>query len=146
GVEAVGALLAGAPRVRVLATSRAALQLYGEHEYPVPPLDLPAADASFEALAANDAVRLFAARARAAGPSFALADRTIGTAASVCRRLDGLPLAIELAAARTKNLSLDAIDERVHESLDLLSGGARNLPARQRALRATLDWSYDALA
>src|SRR5262249_22432622 len=146
GVPPVGGWLAGAPRLLVPATSRAPLQLYGEHEYPVPPLELPAADASFEAAAANDAVRLFAARARAADPGFALDERRIETAASICRRLDGLPLAIELAAARTKHLPLEAILDRLGESLEVLSGGARDAHPRQRALRATLDWSFDALA
>ena len=146
GVAAIGRLLAGAPRLRILATSRAALQLYGEHEYPVPPLDLPPADASFEALAANDAVRLFASRARAAASSFALDDDTIGVVAAVCRRLDGLPLAIELAAARAKVLPVESILEHLDESIDILSGGARDVPERQRALRATLDWSFHALS
>ena len=146
GVAAIGTLLAAAPRLRVLATSRAPLQLYGEHEYRVSPLDLPPADGTFETLAANDAVRLFAARARAADASFVLDDRTIGVVAAICRRLDGLPLALELAAARTKLIPVDSILERVDESLDILSGGARDVPERQRALRATLDWSFDALA
>jgi predicted ATPase/DNA-binding SARP family transcriptional activator len=146
GVAAIGALLAQVSRLRVLATSRSALQLYGEHEYPVPPLELPAPEAAFEAIAANDAVRLFAARARAVVPAFALDDGSIEAVAAICRRLDGLPLAIELAAARTKHLPLDSILERLAESLDVLSGGARDAHPRQRALRATLDWSYDALA
>jgi predicted ATPase/DNA-binding SARP family transcriptional activator len=146
GVAAIGSLLARASRLRVLATSRSALQLYGEHEYPVPPLELPATGAAFEALAANDAVRLFAARARAVDPAFVLDDTSIGAVAAICRRLDGLPLAIELAAARTRHLPLESILERLAESLDLLSGGARDAHPRQRALRATLDWSFDALA
>src|SRR5262245_19635649 len=145
GVEPIGALLAGAPGLCVLATSRAPLQLYGEHAYAVPPLDSPEADADFETLAANDSVRLFAARARAADAGFVLDDGTIDVAAAICRRLDGLPLAIELAAARTKLLSLEAILERLADSLDILSGGARDVAPRQRALRATLDWSFDAL-
>jgi predicted ATPase/DNA-binding SARP family transcriptional activator len=146
GGAAIGALLAAAPRLLVLATSRAPLQLYGEHEYPVSPLDLPPAGATFEALAANDAVRLFAARARAADASFALDDGTIEVVAAICRRLDGLPLALELAAARAKLIPVESILERVDLSLDILSGGARDVPERQRALRATLDWSFDALA
>jgi len=145
GVEPIGALLAGAPGLCVLATSRAPLQLYGEHAYAVPPLDSPEADADFETLAANDSVRLFAARARAADAGFVLDDGTIDVAAAICRRLDGLPLAIELAASRTKLLSLESILERLADSLDILSGGARDVPPRQRALRAALDWSFDAL-
>ena len=144
-VTEISRLLTAAPQLRVLATSRTPLQLYGEHEYSVPPLDLPAKGGSFESLAANDAVRLFAARARAADPGFVLDDRTIDVVAALCRRLDGLPLALELAAARTKTIPVESILERLDDSLDVLSGGARDVPPRQRALRATLDWSFDAL-
>jgi len=145
GVAAIGPLLGGAPGLRVLATSRAPLHLYGEHAYAVPPLDVPPVEGSFETLTANDAVRLFAARARAVDPSFVLDERNIGAVSAICRRLDGLPLAIELAAARTNVLALSSIVERLDESLDVLTGGARDVHPRQRALRATLDWSFDAL-
>ena len=141
----VAALLAAAPRVRVLATSRAPLRLSGEHEYPVPPLPLPGAHDSFELLAGNESVRLFAARAQAVSPDFSLTDENIGSVAAICRRLDGLPLAIELAAARTRVLDPDAIEQRLAGALDLLVAGARDLPARQQTLRATLDWSYQLL-
>ena len=145
GVAAIGPLLSSAPGLLVLATSRAPLQLYGEHAYAVPPLDVPRAEASFETLTANDSVRLFAARARAVDSSFVLDERNVAAASAICRRLDGLPLAIELAAARTNVLPLESILERLDDSLDVLAGGARDVPARQRALRATLDWSFDAL-
>ena len=144
-VGLVSELLASAPRLLVLATSRAALRLAGEHEYPVPPLALPEHGAAFEALAANDAVRLFAARARAVDPDFELDDRNAGDVARVCERLDGLPLAIELAAARSKLLSPQAMNRRLDQALDLLVGGGLDLPDRQRTLRATLEWSHGLL-
>jgi len=143
--QPVSALLAAAPRVRVLATSRAPLRLSGEHEYPVPPLPVPAAADRFEELVGNDAVRLFAARARAVDPGFALTDSNIGNVASMCRRLDGLPLAIELAAARVKVLPPASLERRLDQALELLVGGARDLPLRQQTLRATLDWSFELL-
>jgi predicted ATPase/DNA-binding SARP family transcriptional activator len=143
--QPVSALLAAAPRVRVLATSRAPLRLSGEHEYPVPPLPVPVASGRFEELVANDAVRLFAARAQAVEPTFALTDSNVGSVASVCTRLDGLPLAIELAAARSKVLPPALLERRLERALDLLVEGARDLPLRQRTLRATLDWSYELL-
>ena len=144
-VQLVSELLGGAPQLLVLATSRAPLRLAGEHEYPVPPLALPPDGADFEALAANDAVRLFAARARAVDPEFELDDENVGAVAAVCERLDGLPLAIELAAARSKLLPPEAMNRRLDQSLDLLVGGAQDLPDRQRTLRATLEWSHGLL-
>ena len=146
-VELVARLLAAAPRLLVLATSRSPLRLAGEHAYPVPPLPLPATarDASFEELAANEAVALFVARARAADPAFELNDENARAVADVCERLDGLPLAIELAAARAKLLHPSSISGRLDQALELLTGGPRDLPARQRTLRSTLEWSYDLL-
>ena len=146
-VELVAQLLAAAPRLLVLGTSRSPLRLAGEHAYPVPPLPLPATarDASFEELAANEAVALFVARARAADPAFELNDENARAVADVCGRLDGLPLAIELAAARAKLLHPSSIGGRLDQALELLTGGARDLPARQRTLRSTLEWSYDLL-
>ena len=141
----IAELLAAAPRLLVLATSRAPLRLSAEHVYPVPPLPTPATDV-FEELAANDAVRLFVARARAADPAFELTDESARHVAEICRRLDGLPLAIELAAARTSLLSSDAIASRLEQSLELLTEGARDLPERQQTLRATLDWSHGLLS
>jgi len=146
-VELVARLLAAAPRLLVLATSRTPLRLAGEHEYPVPPLAPPetAAHPSFEQLAANDAVRLFAARARAVDPEFRLDEDNAAAIAEVCARLDGLPLAIELAAARSKLLPPAAMSQRLDRALDLLVGGAQDLPGRQRTLRATLEWSHELL-
>lgn len=147
-VELVARLLSGAPRLLVLATSRTPLRLAGEQEYPVPPLALPElrAQASFEELAANDAMRLFAARAAAVDPDFQLDDRNVAAVAAVCQRLDGLPLAIELAAARSKLLPPEAMSRRLDRALDLLVGGAQDLPGRQRTLRATLEWSHGLLS
>ena len=130
----VSALLAATTAVRVLVTSRVPLRLSGEHEYPVPPLPI------------DDAVQLFADRARALDPGFAVGDANVAYVAHVCRRLDGLPLAIELAAARTRVLPPAALAERLSQALDLLTEGARDLPERQRTLRATLDWSYQLLS
>jgi predicted ATPase/DNA-binding SARP family transcriptional activator len=147
-VELVSSLLAAAPRLLVLATSRTPLRLAGEHEYPVPPLGLPetGADTSFEQLAANDAVRLFAARAGAVDPEFQLDEDNAAAVAEVCARLDGLPLAIELAAARSKLLPPETMSRRLDRALDLLVGGAQDLPGRQRTLRATLEWSHGLLS
>jgi len=147
-VGLVGRLLAAAPRLLVLATSRSPLRLAAEHEYPVPPLALPERGraATFEMLVANDAVRLFAARARAVDPQFELDDGNVGAVVRICERLDGLPLAIELAAARSKLLPPEAMSNRLGQTLDLLTGGAHDLPARQRTLRATLEWSHSLLS
>jgi predicted ATPase/DNA-binding SARP family transcriptional activator len=147
-VELVAGLLAAAPRLLVLATSRMPLRLAGEHEYPVPPLAVPApgTETTFEELAANDAVRLFAARARAVDPGFQLNDENAEAVVEVCGRLDGLPLAIELAAARSKLLPPKQMSRRLDRALDVLVGGARDLPARQRTLRATLEWSHSLLS
>ncbi|HEU5214426.1 MAG TPA: BTAD domain-containing putative transcriptional regulator [Gaiellaceae bacterium] len=146
-VELVARLLTAAPRLLVLATSRTPLRLAGEHEYPVPPLALPEASArpSFEQLAANDAVRLFAARAAAVDPEFQLDEGNVAAVAEVCARLDGLPLAIELAAARSKLLPPETMSRRLDRALDLLVGGAQDLPGRQQTLRATLEWSHGLL-
>ncbi len=141
----VGELLAAAPRLLVLATSRAPLRLAAEHEYPVPPFDTPAADLPFEALVQTDALRLFAARARAVDPGFELDTASATEIARVCERLDGLPLAIELAAARSKLLAPAQLLERLEREPHLLAAGPRDAPARQRTLAATIRWSYDLL-
>ena len=147
-VELVSRLLAAAPRLLVLATSRTPLRLAGEHEYAVPPLAAPETGAglSFEELAANDAVRLFAARAGAVDPDFQLDEENAAAVAEVCARLDGLPLAIELAAARSKLLPPATMNHRLDRRSDLLVGGAQDLPGRQRTLRATLEWSHGLLS
>jgi predicted ATPase/DNA-binding SARP family transcriptional activator len=148
GVTTISALLAVAPRLRVLATSREPLRLYGEHRYVVPPLAAPGPNEarSLEAVAANDAVRLFLARARAVAEGFSLTDANGPAVAEICRRLDGLPLAIELAAARADVLPPVAMARELGASLDLLIEGARDLPPRQQTLRATIDWSHELLA
>jgi predicted ATPase len=144
-VALIGRLVAAAPRLLVLATSRTPLRLAAEHEYPVPPLAVPGGGASFEEIAASDAVRLFVARARALDPGFALDDASAGAVAHVCERLDGLPLGIELAAARSKLFNPRELSARLDRRLDLLTGGPRDVPARQQTLRATLEWSHEQL-
>ena len=146
-VPDIAALLASTPGVAVLATSREPLGLEGERQFPVPPLALPAQlpDASTEDVLASDAVRLFVDRARAANPGFSVADRDAAALAGVCRRLDGLPLALELAAPWTKTLTLRALLERLDRSLELLVGTTRHGPERHRSLRTAIEWSYAAL-
>ena len=141
----VGELLAAAPRLWILTTSRAPLRLAAEREYPVPPFDAPDADLPFETLVKADAVRLFAARAQAVDPGFELDLASAQEVARVCRRLDGLPLAIELAAARAKLLAPAEILERLEREPHILPPGPRDAPARQRTLAATIHWSYDLL-
>ena len=140
-------LLAAAPGLTVLATSRVALSLRGEQELVVPPLALPdpAGPPDPESLGRSDAVRLFAERAQAVRPSFELTEENAQAVAEICARLDGLPLAIELAATRTKVLTPGQILPRLQHSLTLLTGGARTLPDRQRTLRGAIAWSYDLL-
>jgi predicted ATPase/DNA-binding XRE family transcriptional regulator len=140
-------LLAACPRLKVLVTSRAVLRLQGEHGYEVPPLRLPAAGdrPAPEQLGRYESVRLFVQRAQAANSRFAITTENAPAVVELCRRLDGLPLAIELASARSKVLPPGAMLTRLGARLDLLTGGARDLPDRQRTLRATLDWSCDLL-
>jgi predicted ATPase len=142
----VAELLTSAPQLKVITNSRIALQLQGEREYPVPPLDLPSsAETSLENLTGNESVTLFVERARASKPGFALTTENASAVAEICRRLDGLPLALELAAARIKLLSPQSILARLDDSLKLLTGGARDLPSRQQTLRNTLEWSHGLL-
>ena len=139
-------LLAAAPGVKALVTSRVVLHLSGEHEYPVPPLALPDLEHDrLDSIGRNEAVELFSARARAVSPAFDLTEANARILAAICVALDGLPLAIELAAARTRALAPEAMLERLESRLDLLAAGPRDAPARQRTLRATLDWSYELL-
>jgi predicted ATPase len=142
---AIGELLAGAPRLLVLATSRAPLHLRAEHEYPVPPFELPDPAAPFERLTASDAVRLFAQHARAVDSAFELTEESARAVAAICAKVDGLPLAIELAAGRTRLLPPVALATRLGRALDLLTEGPRDLGPRQQTMRATLDWSYRTL-
>jgi predicted ATPase/DNA-binding CsgD family transcriptional regulator len=134
--------------LRVIATSRAPLHVRGEHEYPLTPLALPEADelASPEVLARIESVQLFVERARAVLPSFELTDENAAAVGAICARLDGLPLAIELAAARTRLFAPEALLTRLDHRLRVLTDGPADAPARQRALRSTIAWSFDLLS
>ena len=140
-------LLAAAPGLVVLVTSRVVLRLSGEHEFIVPPLPVPPAGAAPdpEQLRGYASVSLFAERVHAAAPDFELTGGNAGAVAEICRRLDGLPLAVELAAARVRLLPPQALLSRLDERFSLLTGGARDLPERQQTLRNTLDWSFGLL-
>ena len=140
----VAALLAAAPGLVVLATSRRPLHLQGEQERPVPPLEVPG-EAGVAAVAACGAARLFAQQAAMVRPGFAVTAGNAADVAAICRRLDGLPLAIELAASRVKLLAPGALLARLGDSLDLAAGDAGR-PSRQQTLRGTIAWSYDLLA
>jgi predicted ATPase/DNA-binding SARP family transcriptional activator len=143
----VAELLARVPRARILATSREPLRIAAEREYRAPPLELPRRGArTLEEVERSEAVALFLARARSAQPGFVLARENVQAVVGICRALDGLPLALELAAARLKLLAPDALLERLEDRLGVLADGDRDLPDRQRTLRATLDWSYRLLA
>jgi predicted ATPase len=147
-VSAVGpdlaALLERAPELTILATSRHALRVRGEQEHLVGPLEVPAASASLDEVAATSGARLFTARAREVHARFALTADNAPAVAELCRRLDGLPLALELAAARVRLLSPAVLLQRLGDHLDL--GSTRtDLPPRQRTLRATIDWSHQLL-
>ena len=140
-------LLEACAPLKVLVTSRAVLRVYGEHEYPVPPLPVPDLGRlpPIERLSENPAVALFVQRAAAVRPSFSLTAENARDVAGICARLDGLPLAIELAAARAKVLAPAALLARLDDRLDPLFRGARDLPARQQTLRQTVDWSHHLL-
>ncbi len=144
----IAELLAAADRLKILVTSREILHLKAETEFPVPPLDIPVAAAAlpFEELKDNEAVSLFAERARLAKPLFSLTPQNIVDVVAICARLDGLPLAIELAAARMRILSPAAILSKLENRLNLLTGGARDLPERQQTMRGAVSWSYDLLS
>lgn len=143
-VPTVSKLLASAPKLKVLTTSRTVLRASGEVVYQVPPMQLPPVGTSQspkEAMAFGG-VRLFVERAKAVSPDFQLDEENVAVVIDICRRLDGLPLAIELAAARTRTLSAAALRERMTKLLPILTGGPRDAPARQRTLRDTIAWSY----
>jgi predicted ATPase len=146
--QTVSDLLARVPGLKVLATSRTPLHVYGEHEYPLPPLPLPdlAHLPSAETMSQYEAVRLFIARAQAVKPDFVVTTANAPAVAEICFRLDGLPLAIELAAALVKLLPPQALLKRLEQRLPLLTGGARTLPARQQTMRNAIAWSHDLLA
>ncbi|MCC7371963.1 MAG: XRE family transcriptional regulator [Chloroflexi bacterium] len=138
-------LLTACPSLVMLATSREPLRVAGERRWRVEPLQTPERSAPPDVLADYPSVRLFVERARAAEPGFALTPENAVAVTSICRRLDGIPLAIELAAARVGVLAVEQLDARLDDCFRLLVGGARAGPARQRTMRATLDWSYDLL-
>ena len=141
----VSELLARIPRIRVLATSREPLRIGPEQEYRVSPLELPPADATLAASSRSDAVALFVARAQTVQREFSLTPENVAAVVGICRALDGLPLALELAAARLRILSPAALLTRLENRLGVLEGGERDLPDRQRTLRAAIDWSYELL-
>ena len=144
----VAELITLCPKLKVLVTSREALRVRGEQLLPLSPLSVPngrPARGSAEELSRYEAVRLFVERAREARPSFELTDENAAAVAEICKRLDGLPLAIELAAARLKLFSPRELTDRLRRRLELLRGGARDLPERHRTLRGTIEWSYDLL-
>jgi predicted ATPase/class 3 adenylate cyclase len=140
-------LLHGCPRLKLLVTSREALRVRGEHLFAVPPLSMPsgAGRQSAEQLMRYEAIQLFVERARAIRPDFRLTDDDAEAVVEICARLDGLPLAIELTTARINLFSPEALCDRLSSRLQLLRGGAQDLPARQQTLRATIEWSYQLL-
>jgi predicted ATPase/class 3 adenylate cyclase len=141
---AVAELMEACPQLNVLVTSRVVLSVRGETEYPLPPLGLPE-HTTYGDIVGSDAAQLFSERAKAARPNFALTKENATAVAEICRLVDGLPLAIELAAARIKLLTPQNILKRLDDRLNLLTGGPRDAPVRHRALRTTIDWSYDLL-
>jgi len=144
---AIGALLSAAPHIRIMVTSREPLRIEGEHEAPVPPLDLPdpASPTALEELGSYESISLFLDRGAAVDPGFTLSEENAAAIAKICASLDGLPLAIELAASRIRLLAPEVMAERLDRRLPLLTGGPRDLPARQRTLRGAIAWSYDLL-
>ncbi len=146
-VPEVVALIEASPYLTVLATSRAPLRVRGEQEYPVGPLGVPDPQKApvVEEVSSAAAVELFVERARSASPSFELTEANAAAVAAICWRLDGLPLALELAAARARFLGPTALLSRLDRAIEAGGGAARDLPERQRTMRATLDWSYDLL-
>ena len=146
GAPALTRLLTRCPGINMLVTSRVALRVIGEHEYLVPPLPVPSEDASaLEVVQNSPAVKLFVERARSVRPDFTVNASNAIDVASIARRLDGLPLAIELAAARLRMLTPAALFTQLGKSIDALGHGPQDLPARQRTLRATIDWSHELL-
>ena len=141
----VADVVAAGKKLKVLVTSRSPLHIYGEQEFPVPPLGLPDPASGAGERPSGDAISLFANRAASVMPDFEVTEENAVAIAEICARLDGLPLAIELAAARVKLLSPAAMRTRLEKRLQLLTGGARDLPRRQQTLRGAIDWSYDLL-
>jgi predicted ATPase/DNA-binding winged helix-turn-helix (wHTH) protein len=140
-------IVKAAPKLKILVTSRARLYLSTDREFVVPPLNVPeiSGQNSLEALAKNESVRLFTVRASFVNPNFSLTEENAESITEICVRLDGLPLAIELAAARVRIITPKLILEKLEDRLNLLTGGARDLPARQQTVRGTIEWSYELL-
>jgi predicted ATPase len=148
GAKYVSELIESCPELNLLVTSRAALQIKPEHEFAVAPLDLPGEHlqhSSFEEIGQFSSIKLFVDRAQAVRPDFALTSENADLVRKICMRLEGIPLAIELAAARMKTLNLQSMIGLLEKGLDVLSGGLRDAPDRQKTLRATIQWSYDLL-
>ena len=145
--ELADVLLRACPRLKMLATSREALGLMGETIYLVPPLSLPPVSGTLSVgtVTQSEALRLFVDRARAVQPDFQMTNTNMATLAQLCQQLDGLPLAIELAAARMRALSVDQIASRLEDRFRLLAGGNRTALARHQTLSALIDWSYELL-
>ena len=141
----IAALVSRCPALQVIATSRAPLKIGAESEFVLPPLELPAEDATLDAMRVCPAVMLFLQRADKVKPGFGLTATNAAAVGAICRQLDGLPLALELAAARVRILEPAALLQRLDHALDLLTSGDRDLPLRQRTLRATISWSYSLL-
>lgn len=142
----VASLLAGCPALQILATSRASLHVRGEQVLPISPLETPDRAATFQLVRAAPAAALFVQRARAVDPSFALTELNAGAVAEICQRLDGLPLALELAAARSNVLTPAAMAALLSQRLQILGLGARDAPARHQTIQQTIAWSYDLLS
>ena len=145
---ALARFIADLPALQVLGTSRIRLRITGEQQYPVPPLDSPGREWRLDPTASDPwpAIQLFEQRARAVQPAFHVDADNASAVAEICRRLDGLPLAIELAAARVTMLAPSALRDRLEQRLPVLTGGARDLPERQQTMRNTIAWSYDLLS
>jgi predicted ATPase len=147
GASSIADLLSSSTLLKIMITSQSPLHIYGEQEFPVPPLALPAMKTSpnLEVISRLPAIALFVERAQSVKRDFSLTAENVRAVAAICTRLDGVPLAIELAAARVKLLSVSAMQARLESTLGLLTGGARDLPTRQQTLRGTMDWSYNLL-
>lgn len=147
GASKILAVLEATERVKILVTSRSLLRLSFEHEFAVPPLETPLDESnSYEVIRSSASIRLFEARARTAKPGFSVTPENAAAIAKICSQLDGLPLALELAAARIRILSPEAMVERLSDRPKLLSGGGRDLPDRHRTIRDMISWSYDLLS
>lgn len=144
--DLASAVLKAAPHVRIIASSREALRVPGEQAYPVRPLPVPGRGAGVDALMKSTAVRLFVERAQQHKPSFSLTAKEAPAVAELVARLEGIPLALELAAARVRALAVAEINHRLEDRYKILTGGARVLQVRQQSLRALVDWSYDLLS